>query len=171
MQGFSKLPNPVNALASLQVFYDSIESHIRALTSLGKSPESYDALLIPIIFGKLPIDIRKSLTRDHNNMDCTLDDLRSNILREIQILEIGIKSSKSNHTDLLPITMASFYTGSRHHPPNPTDRKKSMSCIYCKGQQSPSACDVVTHPQEHTTIVKCDKLLRPPQDCCLQLQV
>ena len=80
------------------------------------------------------------------------------ILREIQILETGIHSSKSNHTDLLPITMASLYTGSRHHPPNPTDRKKSMSCIYCKGQHFPSACDVVTDQQERTAIVKRDKL-------------
>ena len=66
--------------------------------------------------------------------------------------------SKSNHIDLLlPITMASLYTGSRHNPPNPTDRKKSMSCIYFKGQHSPSTCDVVTDQQEHTTIVKCEK--------------
>ena len=158
MQAFVKLPNPVNTLDSRQAFYDSIESHIRALTSLGKSPESYGALLTPIILGKLPNDIRKNLARDHSNMEWTLDDLRSNILREIQILETGIHSSKFNHTDLLPITMASLYTGSRHHPPNPTDRKKSMSCIYCKGPHSPSACDVVTDQQEHTAIVKRDKL-------------
>ena len=121
MQAF-KLPNPVNTLASLQAFYDSIESHIRALTSLGKSPESYGALLTPIILCKLPTDIRMNLARDHSNMEWTLDDLRSNILRGIQILETGIHSSKSNHTDLLTITMGSLNTGSRHHPPNPTER-------------------------------------------------
>ena len=57
MQALLKLPNPVNTLASLPAFYDSIESHICALISLGKSPESYGAPLIPIIFGKLPSDI------------------------------------------------------------------------------------------------------------------
>ena len=131
------------------------KNHIHALTSLEKSPESYGALLTPIILGKLP---RKNLARDNSNMEWTLDHLRSNILREIQILKTGIHSSKSNHTDLLPIRMASFYTGSRHNPSNQTDRKKSMSCIYCKGQHFPSACDVVPDQQECTATVKHDKL-------------
>ena len=53
--------------------------------------------------------------------------------------------------------MASLYTGSRHPPPQTTDRKKSMNCIYCKGQHSPSACEVVTDTQECIAIVKRDK--------------
>ena len=68
MQALLKLPNPVNTLSSLQTFYDSIESHIRGLTSLEKSPESYGALLTPIIFGKLSNDIRKNLAREHSNV-------------------------------------------------------------------------------------------------------
>ena len=76
----------------------------------------------------------------------------------MQILETGIHLSKSNHTNLLPITMASLYIGSRHHQPHPTDRKESMSCIYCKGKHFLSACDVVTDQQERTAIVKHDKL-------------
>ena len=84
MQALLKLSNPVNTLSSLQTFYDSIESHIRGLTSLGKSPESYGALLTPIILGKLPNDIRKNLAREHSNVEQTLDDHRSNLLKEIE---------------------------------------------------------------------------------------
>ena len=158
MQALLTLPNPVNTLSSLQTFYDSIESHIRGLTSLGKSPESYGALLTPIILGKLPNDIRKNLAREHSNVEWTLDDLRSNLLKEIQILETGIHSSKSNHADLLPTTMASLYTGSRHNSSQATDKRKSMNCVYCKGQHSSSACDVVTDTSERLAIVKRDKL-------------
>ena len=75
MQALLKLFNPINTLSSLQAFYDSIESHIRGLTSLRKSPESYGPLLTPIVLGKLPNDIRKNLAREHSNMERTLDDL------------------------------------------------------------------------------------------------
>ena len=142
----------------MQAFYDSIESHIRGLTSLGKSPESYGALFTPIILGKLPNDIRKNLAREYSNEEWTLDDLRSNLLNEIQILETGIHSSKSNHTDLMPTTMASLYTGSRHTPPQAIDRRKSINCVYCKRQHSSSACDIVTDTSERLAIVKRDKL-------------
>ena len=87
MQAFLKLPNLVNTLGSLQEFYDWIENHTCAFTSLEKSPESYGAL---IILSKLPSDIRKILAKDHSNMEWNFDDLRSNILRQIQILETGI---------------------------------------------------------------------------------
>ena len=58
----------------------------------------------------------------------------------------------------MPTTMASLYTGSRHNPPQPIDRRMSMNCVYCKGQHSSSACDVVTEMSGHLAIVKRDKL-------------
>ena len=45
------LPNPANEIISLLTFYDLIENHIRGLSSLGQSQNSYGALLISIIHG------------------------------------------------------------------------------------------------------------------------
>ena len=56
MQALLDLPSPVNTLTSLQQFHDSVESHIRSLSSLGKDCESYGDLLVPIIMGKLPVE-------------------------------------------------------------------------------------------------------------------
>ena len=67
MQALLDLPSPVNTLTSLQQFHDSVESHIRSLSSLGKDRESYSDLLVPIIMGKLPMETRKNLARDHSN--------------------------------------------------------------------------------------------------------
>ena len=39
MQALLDLPSPVNILTSLQPFHDSVESHIRSLSSLGKDRE------------------------------------------------------------------------------------------------------------------------------------
>ena len=58
MQALLNLPNPSNDLTNLQQFYDSMETHVRGLASLGKSQESYGDLLIPTILGKLPNNLR-----------------------------------------------------------------------------------------------------------------
>ena len=83
MQALLEFPSPTDTLASLQIFYDSVESHIRGLSSLGKSEQSYGDLLIPIIMGKLSTDIRKNLVREHSNPQWNLPDLTAAILKEI----------------------------------------------------------------------------------------
>ena len=59
MQALLEMPNPTSNLTSLQAFYDLIETHTRGLSSLGKAKETYGDLLIPIILGKLPMEVRK----------------------------------------------------------------------------------------------------------------
>ena len=46
MQALLDLPNPSSDMTELRRFYDSVENHIRGLSSLRKSQESYGALLI-----------------------------------------------------------------------------------------------------------------------------
>ena len=41
MQALLGIANPVSSLSSLQLFYDTIEDHIRGLAALGKPEESY----------------------------------------------------------------------------------------------------------------------------------
>ena len=57
MQALLDLPKPVYELSSLQVFYDTMENHVRGLESLGRSHESYGDLLVPIVLGKLSCDM------------------------------------------------------------------------------------------------------------------
>jgi hypothetical protein len=67
MQSLLDLPNPKYELTSLQLFYDTMETHIRGLESLGKSHNNYGDLLVPIVLGKLPNQVRTNLARDHDN--------------------------------------------------------------------------------------------------------
>ena len=53
MDALMDLPKPVNNLANLQVFHDKLESHMRALQALGKSPDTYCAMLTPMVLGHL----------------------------------------------------------------------------------------------------------------------
>ena len=82
MHALMNLPHANNSMTSLRTFCDSIENHVRGLTALGQSSESYGALLVPMILGKLPTDVRKNLAREHSHLEWTLDQLRQSIAKE-----------------------------------------------------------------------------------------
>ena len=159
MQALLNLSNATNSLSSLQSFYDTVENHIRGLSSLGKSSESYGDLLNPIVFGKLPKEIQRSLARDHSNTEWTLNELRSSIMKEIRIFETEIHTSGyHDQPDAPPMTTGSFYTNARQHPPQPSCPRKPTSCVFCRQQHSPNSCDAVTDPKDRLTIVKKNNL-------------
>ena len=157
MRALLDLPSPNNSLASLQLFHDSTESHMRSLLSLGKSNDSYGTLLVPIILGKLPTEIKKNLARDHENREWTIDDLQSAILKEIRILELGIQSTNTLTSQLPAIPTASFVTTTVRKK-NPIEGAKKHVCIFCKGSHSPLNCEVVKEHQKRVEIIKRDKL-------------
>jgi len=67
MQALLDISSPTNQLTSLQLFYDTMENHVRGLKSLGRSHETYGDLLVPIILGKLTHELRRNLAREHDN--------------------------------------------------------------------------------------------------------
>ena len=156
MQALLELPSPTNELSSLRLFYDSVETHIRGLLSLRVSKESYGALLLPIILAKLSVPTRKNLAREHSNLDWSIDDLQAAILKEIRVMETGFYTSDAqSSTAKGSYSTASFYAGikgSRINPPS--NGKKKPLCVYCKGDHSPSVCDVVNDVQKRLEIVK-----------------
>ena len=58
MEALLSAPAPSNNLMSLQSFYDTIQSHMRSLSTLGKTSASYGTLLTSVILGKLSVDTR-----------------------------------------------------------------------------------------------------------------
>ena len=90
MHALMNLPNPKNEINSLRKFHDAIENHVRGLSALGWTTGSHGALLVPMVLGKLPVDTRKNLAREHANLEWTIDELRDSIAREICVLEAGL---------------------------------------------------------------------------------
>ena len=45
-------------LTEIRNFYDETESHVRCLDSLNVKSDSYSALLVPMIIGKLPPQLK-----------------------------------------------------------------------------------------------------------------
>ena len=152
LQALLHLPNPSNTLSSLQLFHDSVEGHIRSLTSLGKPVESYGDLLVPVILEKLPSEARKHLARECTNSDWTLQELQDAIFKEIRVFESGLQTiPQSSRTPT-----ASFYAGTRRIPTESVtgDVTKKKNCTFCKGPHAPSTCNVITEPSKRLEIVR-----------------
>ena len=156
MDALLNVSPPSNTLASLQTFYDTLQSHIRALSALGKPSQSYGSLLTTAILNKLPPDIKIHMARDHYNAEWNIDDLLAMVLREIQILEAGLpvgRKHSSTRPSTIPTT-ASFYTAT-HKPPQARDKtKRDPTCAFCKGTHKTSSCTSITCPKERLAIVK-----------------
>ena len=154
MQALLTLSNPSNNIASLRSFYDSVENHIRGLSALGKSKDSYGALLIPIVLGKLPIETRRNLAREHPELEWTIDDLREAILKEIRVFEAGLYVTPNSlpvSQDPMSVT-AAFYAGT--HDSRQRNASKQRVCVYCKGMHSSTLCTTITDHQKRSEHIK-----------------
>jgi hypothetical protein len=83
-----------NSVCSLRTFYDTTETNIRGLDSLGQSESTYGSLLTPVILQKLPSEVKTNITRAHGSLSWCLTDLMQCLLHEVNILEICWISNK-----------------------------------------------------------------------------
>ena len=74
MEALLNVPAPSNNLISLQSFYDTVQSHMRSLSTLGKTSDSYGTLLSSVILGKLSSDTKTRMARDHYDTEWTVED-------------------------------------------------------------------------------------------------
>ncbi|XP_070579115.1 uncharacterized protein [Ptychodera flava] len=158
MTALWQIPQPTSDINSLRLFYDTLESHIRGLQSLGKEENAYGELLIPMIRDKLPNNIRKQIARDHGNKAWTLPELRKAILREIDAIQAGVPLDELSVADTAtqPNMTASFHT--KAASTRTTKPLRIKTCVFCKGNHYTSDCQVVTDPKRRLDIVKRDRL-------------
>ena len=79
MRALLDLPGPSNTLSRLQSFHDSIEKHVRSLSSLGKPIESYGELLVPALQDKLLPKTHSNMVIERNSDDWDLHSLQEAI--------------------------------------------------------------------------------------------
>ena len=131
IQALSDISSPSSSLSSLQLFYNTIEARIRGLVALGKKEDSYEAMLVPIILGRLPSDMRKNLAREHGNSECTIVAVKEAILKEIRVLECGLFTHKGNIAEGHKSTMTTtLHTGASGHQPQHSHQGNTKStCV------------------------------------------
>ena len=73
-----------SSLTKNRKFYDQIESHVRCLDSLNVKSDSYSALLVPVIMGKLPPHLKPAVSRNLRSELWGLAELPNLINTEIK---------------------------------------------------------------------------------------
>ena len=125
MKALSEISSPSNTLSSLQLYYDTIQAHLRGLAALGKTEDSFATMLIPAILSKLPVDICRNLARDHGNKAWTMIEVKEAILKEIAVLECSWSSPKGPST--MSTTLLTNTSG--HHMPPPHQGTNKSACV------------------------------------------
>ena len=159
MQALVNIQPPTNTLHSLRNFYDKTETYVRGLESLGQTEESYGGLLVPVMLGKLPAEVKRNITRGHGSTDWNLGDLRRAIWTELNIMDAG----KTSYLTMEEMQTSTMLTNTRPSVKNTarnteTDQRGKYKCPYCKGDHYANDCTTVTDPGERMKIVKRDRL-------------
>ena len=127
--------SPNEHLDSFQGSYDTLETHIPGLASLGKGQESYGDLWITIIPGKLPNELRRNLAREHGALEWAIGQLRKVIQKELKILEARqfVNSQEKREREISSTITSSFDTGAdgiKQDPPPPPPPSRLKVCVY-----------------------------------------
>ena len=137
------LPIVENArdLKAVRRLYDEVEANVRALSALGRKAEEYGGLLLPLMFHKIPEEIRLSIctkvSKENWNLEAVLEELKQELAnrersdysavthsgdmstKEDQKLPPGKKSVDKGS----PSTSALMAAGS--------DGNQKPTCVYC----------------------------------------
>ncbi|XP_052087852.1 uncharacterized protein LOC127724889 [Mytilus californianus] len=157
MQNLLELTHPSLTPHSIRAFYDKMESCIRGLESLGQSQDTFGSLLVPIIFGKLPDEMKKLMTREHGKQNWDIRSLREAIGKEMYVQETGNSDKLDSFTPT-----ASFHTAVEPkitaRPQSVTNQFKPKTCIYCKQSHSSLECTNVVDRESRLAIIKQNKV-------------
>ncbi|VDH94305.1 Hypothetical predicted protein [Mytilus galloprovincialis] len=114
------------------------------------SDRTFGAILTPIIYNKLPSDVRKNITRDRGNDDWDIESLRTAIKREVCVQVAGQSTGTSNE-DLEILPTASFIAETFPGKNRKQSRKK---CLFCEESHHPNTCKNVKDVEKRIEIVK-----------------
>ena len=133
---------------------------MRALSSLGKSSDSYGSLLTSLILSKLPVETKKHMAWEHCNLEWSIDDVMASMLKEIQMSQQY--TGKPISLDTTMPTIGSFHASTRRtphsHHTHATPQRKELLCVFCKGNHKPTTCTKVVDPKERLAIVRRENL-------------
>ena len=147
----------------LRKVYDRLEINIRNLTDLAVNTESYGALLISIVFDRIPEDLQVIVSREMRGATWTLEKFMEIFKIELQARErcVSIKNSENDNDLSEPFTSQSLQISTKRKEKfggtgnSSSSGNKSRKCVYCKSTQHiPSRCDVVSNPKARLRLLK-----------------
>ena len=122
-------------LRGLRRLHDDVESHIRSLYALGVAPESYGAMLTPVLINKLPPEVRLEISRKFTGDVPEVDKILKAVEEELRARERMLSHMhtaaphRQHEKPRTPTTM--LYTSSRFTKP---------TCCYCQEPHPSNDC-------------------------------
>ena len=139
VERLANLPNILSDsnLTEIRKCYVEIESHVGCLDSLNVKSDSYSALLVPMIMGKLPPQLKLAVSRNLRSKLWSLAALLNLINTEIKARancgECNFsQGNEFDHLDLRTTSVLAFQAS----------KSISNQCVFCLGQHWSDKCDV-----------------------------
>ncbi|XP_065180252.1 uncharacterized protein LOC135810689 [Sycon ciliatum] len=145
-------------LRRLRRLYDTFESNIRSLRSLGVKSEAYGALLAPVLMSRLPDELRLIISREVEEENWELDILLHHIHGELRARERVQLEKFPNKGPEEKAVSASFTHGS---PSESTATASALftaatpgRCAYCNQDHTMNNCHVITDTGRRKELLK-----------------
>ena len=141
----------------LRKLLGSVEVHVRSLENLGRPPEQYGDMFIPLLFTKLPSDIRLAICEkvppDQHGLRAILSQLQAEVSsrERAEYLAVTVGGTKSDQTSSRrspqPATASALTVSST---------TESSACVYCSQAHESRSCTVVTNVKRRKEILRRD---------------
>ena len=131
-----------NNLKGLRQLYDTVQSHIRSLKSMGVATESYGSLLSSMLMSKLPTSLQLVVSRIVKENEWNLDKLLDTFQQELEARERITGTATNRDSKRYYGSASALTTGS-----NPT-------CTYCRGSHPSRNCTTVKDPTARQDILR-----------------
>ena len=133
-------------LKALRHLYDTVESQVRCLKSLGVPASTYGSLFSSVLMHKLPQELRLIVSRHVSEDEWTLDAIMTVADQEVSAREraLGTSCQGLKNTTKDPVTVNSFLTSGSGPP----------KCSYCRQSHASSSCRTVVDVTERKQILR-----------------
>ncbi len=137
-------------IKGLRKLVDGIDTNIRNLKSLGYDLNQYGPLLNPMIVGKLPDEIRLSVTKQMRNKDWELAKLLELIKGELEPREQCAHLTRRGQ-----MTNSAIKPNQRTYPTTSAlvNNTGKVTCSFCRNPHPSARCNVVTNPGQRKNIL------------------
>ena len=155
MQKFVDIPKVKNSndVQDLRFLFDSVDTSVQNLQSLNVDTSGYGSLLVPLLGGKLPGDLKVIFARKFESNVWNLDEMLKFLKTEIQAKErsVSVTAINSNEKDSKKNEINKFTTSALFSQ----NSKFKGTCEFCNlKNHTSSKCLKITEPFARKNIVR-----------------